>query len=54
MISLDARREILCDKFANKILNSAVMKSNVESNIKTHNMKTRNPEQYEVTFALTQ
>ena len=39
IISLDERREILCNNFAKKNLNSPFMKSNFQSNIKTHIVK---------------
>ena len=54
MISLEDRRENLCKRFAQKNVNSVVMKSHFESNPKTHIMTTRNPELYDITFAHTQ
>ena len=54
MISLEERRENLCKHFAHKNVNNAVMKAHFESNLKTHIMKTRNPELYDITFAHTQ
>ena len=54
LLSLDERRQNLSRKFAIKNLNCDKMETYFQDNLKTHIMKTRHPEQHNVTFAHTQ
>ena len=53
MISFEERRENLWKHFAHKNVHNVVIKSHFKSNLKTHIMKTQNPETYDITFAHT-
>ena len=52
--SLEDRRESLCLEFAKRCLKNEKMKSLFPKNEKSHDMKTRCPEKYEVKYANTE
>ena len=51
LLTLDERRENICKSFAKKNINCDKIKHNFEENPKTHIMKTRISDHFEITFA---
>ena len=52
--TLSQRRKYLCENFALKNINNEKMKHHFRENPNLHNMTTKNPEKYMVSFAYTE
>ena len=52
--SLEQRRKELCSNLATNSIKNNTLNDLFPENIKTHGMKTRKPEKYQVTFANTE